>query len=70
MTKMVDLIKDKNNPLCIIMEKSDEKSLQNVLDFKIKNGGKFSEREIIRIITMISIGLAYMHTHFDQPIVH
>jgi serine/threonine protein kinase len=67
---MVDLIKDKNNQPCIIMEKSDEKSLQNVLDDQIKNGGKFSEQDIIRIITMVSIGLAYMHTHFDQPIVH
>jgi serine/threonine protein kinase len=70
LTKMVDLIKDKNNRPCIIMEKSDEKSLQNVLDDKIKNGGNFSEQEIIRIITMVSIGLAYMHTHSDQPIVH
>ena len=70
LTKMVDLIKDKNNQPCIIMEKSDEKSLQNVLDDKIKNGGNFSEQEIIRIITMVSIGLAYMHTHSDQPIVH
>ena len=67
---MLDLIKDKNNQPCIIMEKSDEKSLQNILDDKIKNGGKFSEQEIIRIITMVSIGLAYMHTHSDQPIVH
>ena len=52
------------------MEKSDEKSLQNVLDDKIRNKENFSEQEIIRIITMVSIGLAYMHTHFDQPIVH
>ena len=52
------------------MEKTDKKSLQNVLDDKIKNGGNFSEQEIIRIITMVSIGLAYMHTHSDQPIVH
>ena len=52
------------------MEKSDEKSLQNILYDEIINGENFSEQEIIRIITMVSIGLAYMHTHSDQPIVH
>ncbi len=57
MTKMADLVKTKDNFPCIIMEKCES----SLLDI-IENEQELSEDMIIRIITMVSVSLYYIHS--------
>jgi serine/threonine protein kinase len=56
---IVDLVKDKDNFPCIIMEKCD----QSVQDIIMKNQEEpIPEKQIIRILTMTCIALYHIHS--------
>jgi serine/threonine protein kinase len=55
--QIIDVVKDVNNTLCIIMEKYNQ-SLDNIVKKYTK---PIPEKYIVRIFTMICMPLYYMH---------
>jgi serine/threonine protein kinase len=64
--KIIDIVKDPNGLPCIIMELCSN-SLEEMMIESEKNSDKITEKTVLKILSMVSISLWYIHS---KEIVH
>jgi serine/threonine protein kinase len=64
--KIIDIVKDPNDLPCIIMELCSN-SLEEMMIESEKNSDKITEKTVLKILSMVSISLWYIHS---KEIVH
>jgi serine/threonine protein kinase len=59
--KFIDHFINKNGMACFVTEYCDGGNLEKLIKERYESGGQFKETEIIHMLTMICMGLKFIH---------